>query len=165
MSDLGSSAFGSSQSSSLAGRPAGSVGDVAPCAVAAPRAPSAACADAGVRPAGADVVRQAAAEAVTHERRAEAGRVGALGLPAWGEPSHELIVLLAGLRAAVTRYMGERRDAGVPVERALAEVKVLVREAHVAERWHDPSDAVLGQTVRWAIAAYYDESAHAARAD
>lgn len=156
MSDPNSPAIESSRLQSLADWPAGSVREGASCAAGEPRGSGAVCANGGVGPSGADMVRQAAAATLLHERPAAAGGVEALGLAASTEPSGELTVLLARLCAAVTRFMRERRDAGVPVERALAEVKGLVRDARASERWHDLSDALLGQAVRWAIAAYYE---------
>ena len=93
------------------------------------------------------------------QRLAEADRSAGLwwsggARPADGSP--ELAGLLGGLRAAVTRYVRERREVGVPVERVLVEVKGLVREAQRREGWHDTAGAVQSEVVGWSIAAFYD---------
>ncbi len=82
-------------------------------------------------------------------------------------PSLELVRLLAHLRSTVTRYVSERRAAGVPVERVIPEVKGLVRAAVSCEGWFDPADTLMAQVVRWAITAYYGqpELAHVPRVD
>ena len=61
--------------------------------------------------------------------------------------------------SAVIRFAHERRDLGTPVERLVPEVKGLVREATACEGWCDPTDTLMAQVVRWAIAAYYDDPA------
>jgi hypothetical protein len=67
--------------------------------------------------------------------------------------------LLGNLRSTVDGHVRERREAGLPVERVLREVKGLVREASVLEGWFDPAaaDTLMAQVVRWTIMAYYDE--------
>jgi hypothetical protein len=75
------------------------------------------------------------------------------------EPSLELVRLLDHLRTTLTRYAGDRRDAGAPVERVIAEVKGLVWQAAALEGWGDPTSALMAQAVRWTISAYYDEPA------
>ncbi len=67
--------------------------------------------------------------------------------------------LLRDLRATVVGYVGARRAEGVPIERVLPAVKGFVRVAELREGWCDPADALMGQVVRWAIAAYYDQPA------
>jgi hypothetical protein len=72
-------------------------------------------------------------------------------------PSAQLVGLLGHLRATVDRYVRERREAGLAVERVLPEVKGLVREALVIEGWPDSADTLMAQVVRWTIRAYYDQ--------
>jgi hypothetical protein len=74
-----------------------------------------------------------------------------------GAPSGELMRLLGQLRSTVGCYVRERREAGLPVERVLPEVKGLVREASALEGWCDPADTLMAQVVRWTVVAYYDE--------
>jgi hypothetical protein len=115
------------------------------------------------RPVAREAVREAARhavdEAVTLGVRASAAaltQVGAGGAAATAAPSPALVGHLGHLRATLTRYVGERRAAGAPVERVLPEVKSLVREAAARELWLDTADALMGQVVRWTITAYYD---------
>lgn len=105
------------------------------------------------RPAVRDAARELAAEAATWE--AHEGLAGMLRDDV--QPSLTLLRLMGQLQATVTRYVGERRAAGAPVERVLPEVKGLVREAASAEGWFDPTDALMAQVVRWTIAGYYDQ--------
>ncbi len=117
-----------------------------------------------VREAVREAARQAVDEAVTLGARASAAALGAVALARAGAgdaavtaaPSPALVGHLGHLRATLTRYVGERRDAGAPVERVLPEVKGLVREAAARELWLDTADALMGQVVRWTITAYYD---------
>src|SRR5205085_900167 len=67
----------------------------------------------------------------------------------------ELPELLANLRSSVTRHVGERRAAGVPIARVIPEVRCLVREAESCESVREPSDALLAQVIRWTVAAYF----------
>jgi hypothetical protein len=111
------------------------------------------------REAVRDAARHAVDEAVTlgaRESAAALTRVGAGDAGATAAPSPALVGHLGHLRATLTRYVGERRDAGAPVERVLPEVKGLVREAAARELWLDTADALMGQVVRWTIVAYYD---------
>jgi hypothetical protein len=120
------------------------------------------------RPVAREAVREAAREAVdeavTLGGRASAAALSAAALTPVGAgdvdvtaaPSPALVGHLGHLRATLTRYVGERRDAGAPVERVLPEVKGLVREAAARELWLDTADALMGQVVRWTITAYYD---------
>jgi hypothetical protein len=115
------------------------------------------------RPVAREAVRVAARHAVG-EAVTLGGRESATGLTRAGtgdagaeaDPSPALVGYLGHLRATVTRYVGERRDAGAPVERVLPEVKALVREAATRELWFDTADALVRQVVRWTITAYYD---------
>jgi hypothetical protein len=117
-----------------------------------------------VREAVRDAARHAVDEAMTlgaRESAAALTRVGAGDAGVTAAPSPALVAHLGHLRATLTRYVGERRDAGAPVERVLPEVKALVREAAAREAvarelWPDTADALLGQVVRWTITAYYD---------
>ena len=65
----------------------------------------------------------------------------------------------------MTRLAGDRRDAGVGLDRVVPEVRGIVREAASRERWGDPPEALVAQVVGWAVAAYHDtpRSSHAAR--
>ena len=118
------------------------------------------------RPVAREAVREAARHAVdeaatsrARESAAALSRVGAGDPAATAAPSPALVLHLGHLRATLTRYVGERRDAGAPVERVLPEVKGLVREAAARELWVDTADALMGQVVRWTITAYYDHPA------
>jgi hypothetical protein len=105
-------------------------------------------------PVASEMVRRA----VARVRDAEARRRRALRRAAQDqEPSAELVRLLAQLRASITVHVGRLRDDGVPPERMLPQVKVLVQETMAAEGWQDPSNTLLAQVVRWSIEAYYDE--------
>jgi hypothetical protein len=68
----------------------------------------------------------------------------------------ELARRLGHLRATLTRFVRARRDAGSPVTRVLDELQALVRIATVREAWTDRDDALLGEAVRWTLAAYDD---------
>jgi hypothetical protein len=123
-----------------------------------------------VREAVREAARRAVDEAVTLGARASAvalTRAGAGAAAVAAAPSPALVGHLGHLRATLTRYVGERRDAGAPVERVLPEVKDLVREAAARELWFDTDDALMGQVVRWTIAAYYadPEPSDGSRAD
>lgn len=72
-------------------------------------------------------------------------------------PSAELVRLLGHLRSAVDDHVRERREAGLPVERVLREVKGHVRDASALRGWFDPADSLMARAVRWTIMAYYDE--------
>jgi hypothetical protein len=116
------------------------------------------------RPVLREAVRQVVTETVMRQANARvaSARHGASSAALVPEepteaPSGELVRRLAHLRSTLTRYVSERRDAGIPVERVLPEVKALVREAATAEPWSDPADALMGQVVRWTITAYYDQ--------
>jgi hypothetical protein len=145
---------------------------------AAPAAPAAAAAAArsslaADTPVGGTAAREAmrlaVADAVTRgarERLADlrplgvAGAVAASAAPLGDPvdaPSPELVRRLTHLRSTVSRYARERREAGVPVERVIPEVKGLVREAASGEGWVDPAETLMAEVVRWAITAYYDE--------
>ena len=95
--------------------------------------------------AAAAVTRQAAERVM--ERVVERPRLQADGATARDEPSPELAPLLSHLRSTLASYVGEQREAGVPVERVLVEVKGLVRQAASLERWFDPTDTLMGQAV------------------
>jgi hypothetical protein len=76
--------------------------------------------------------------------------------PADGAPaSPTLARLLDQLRRAVSRYVASRREAGVPVERILPEVKAMVREASAYEQWFDADEALMGEVMGWATTAYH----------
>jgi hypothetical protein len=115
------------------------------------------------RPVAREAVRVAARHAVG-EAGTLGGRESATALTWVGtsdagatvDPSPALVGHLGHLRATVTRYVGERRDAGAPVERVLPEVKDLVREAATRELWFETAEALVRQVVRWTITAYYD---------
>jgi hypothetical protein len=113
-------------------------------------------------------VPRAALEAVSEDaiaRAAQAGpRPAASPLSPAAEPSVELVRLLGRLRTTVTRYVGDRRRAGAPVQRVLPEVRGLVREAVAYEGWYDPGETLMEQVVGWAVAAYYAEPAPAPEA-
>ena len=68
--------------------------------------------------------------------------------------SAHLVDRLRRLRATIAAHVAERRGGGVPVERLLAEVRTLVREAASCEHATDPSDTLLRCTSQWAAAAY-----------
>jgi hypothetical protein len=117
-----------------------------------------------VREADGYAVRSAIAKAATEAMMRDAADRAALERPpmATGDvtsstqaSSADLIALLDQLRAAVARYVAERRVAGAPIERVLPEVKALVREAVAYEGWHDAAEALMGQVVGWTIATYY----------
>jgi hypothetical protein len=87
------------------------------------------------------------------------------------EPSPVLARLLGHLQETVARYVAGRRTEGAPIERVLPEVRCVVREAESAEGPFGASEALMGQVVRWVIAAYQDrpdprqESPSASRTD
>jgi hypothetical protein len=109
-------------------------------------------------PVSPRVAPEMARRAVVRVRDAEARRRRAVRRAAQDqEPSAELVRLLAQLRASITVHVCRLRDEGVPPERMLPQVKVLVRETMASEDWQDPSDTLLAQVVRWSIEAYYDE--------
>jgi hypothetical protein len=115
-------------------------------------------------PVAREAVRVAVAEAVTYQalkRVVDLRGLGTADDAAVAEepgeaPSPELVRLLGHLRSTITRFVCKRREAGVPVERMVPEVKGLVREAASCEAWVDPGDTLVAQVVRWAITAYYD---------
>jgi hypothetical protein len=117
-----------------------------------------------VRETVREAARHAIDEAVTLGARASAAAMTRAGAGDAGaaDALRALVGHLDQLRATLTRYVGERRDAGAPVERVLPEVKGLVREAAAREAaaralWVDTADALVAQVVRWTIAAYYDQ--------
>lgn len=114
-----------------------------------------------VREADGHAVQRAATDAVSQdaaERAAQAGRLPmAPRITAPEQPSADLARLLGHLRTTVARYVGDRRQAGAPIQRVLPEVKGLVREAVAYEAWYDPAEALMQQVVGWTIAAYYAE--------
>jgi hypothetical protein len=110
------------------------------------------------RPDGRPVVRETARDVVlAATREASTRRPHAEGAGVLDAPSAELVGLLGRLRSTVGRHVRARREDGLPVERALSEVKGLVREASALDGWYDSADALMAHVVRWAIAAYYDE--------
>jgi hypothetical protein len=113
--------------------------------------------------AAQSAIRNAATRAVTRdaaEREAIERRPVATGDAAPArQTSADLTGLLEQLRTAVVCYVGERREAGAPIQRVLPEVKALVREAVAYEGWHDPAAALMPQVVGWTIAAFYDAPA------
>jgi hypothetical protein len=60
------------------------------------------------------------------------------------------------LRAAVTAYVRDLRDDGLPSERVVVLVKSAIREATPPEL--DPSEArqLMADAVRWTVEAYYE---------
>jgi hypothetical protein len=126
-----------------------------PLAVPHPSAPPATVGD---RPVDRPVVRETARHVALAAAR-EASKRGPLAdaARALDAPSAELVRLLGQLRSTVGRHVGERREAGLPVERVLSEMQGLVREASALEGWFDPADALVAQVVRWTIMAYYDD--------
>jgi hypothetical protein len=76
--------------------------------------------------------------------------------PAHATRSPALAGLLGQLRATLARYVGERRDAGLPVERVVPEVTALVRQATACEGWHDSAGALMTRVVGWTVAVYHD---------
>jgi hypothetical protein len=84
--------------------------------------------------------------------------VGATPDAALVAPSAELALLLARLQEAVAQYVAARRADGTPMERVLPEVQCVVREAESADGTFAGSEALLGQVMRWAVAAYRDEA-------
>jgi hypothetical protein len=110
-------------------------------------------------------VRETARHAVLAAGRAASTR-GPLADPeVLDAPSAELVRRLAHLRSTIDRYVRERREAGLSVERVVGEVRCLVRETESCEAWRDPADTLMAQAVRWTIEAYYDdpELAHVPR--
>jgi hypothetical protein len=118
------------------------------------------------RPDDRPVLRETARHVALAAAR-EASTRGPLADPAatLEAPSAELQRLLGHLRSTLGRYVRQRREAGLPVERVLPEVKGLVREASALAGWFDPADTLMAQVVRWTITAYYGdpELAHVPR--
>ena len=63
--------------------------------------------------------------------------------------------LFGHLQTSLARYVGERRDAGLSVERVVPEVQALVREAMLGEGCRDAGDTLMARVVRWTVAAYH----------
>ena len=106
-----------------------------------------------------DAVRHTVEQELRERERAAMGPGTAESAPApVGDtvPSAALVHLLQHLRSTVAAYVASRRAAGAALERVLPEVKCLVREAASCEQWHDPSDTLMAQVVRWTIDAYYE---------
>jgi hypothetical protein len=70
-------------------------------------------------------------------------------------PSLELVRLLDHLRTALTAFVCVLRDEGCSVERVLAQVQGLVREAAALDGV-EPVDRLTHHVVRWTIETYYD---------
>jgi hypothetical protein len=70
-------------------------------------------------------------------------------------PSFELVRLLDHLRTVLAAFVGAQRDEGRPVERVLAQVQWLVREAAALDGV-EPMDRLTHHVVRWTIQTYYD---------
>ena len=62
----------------------------------------------------------------------------------------------AELRDAIGRYARSARDAGVPPERLIVAVKMLVRDVALAEMREWFRGVLTDRAVAWAIEAYYD---------
>ena len=65
--------------------------------------------------------------------------------------------LVAQLHATISAYVRERRAADVALDRVLREVRDLVRDAELLEGRPDELGVLMGQVVRWTIAAYFDD--------
>ena len=120
-----------------------------------------------VPPRDRQVARPVASEAVWRSvsaiRDAQARRLRTLApwrrrdddADAEGAPSLELVRLLDHLRTALTAFVCVLRDEGCPVERVLAQVQGLVREAAALDGV-EPVDRLTHHVVRWTIETYYD---------
>jgi hypothetical protein len=75
------------------------------------------------------------------------------------EPLADLVRCRPQLRASVTDYVDGLRRGGLPVERTLEKVQLIVREVEAGEGWDDAGGAIMSHVVRWSIEAYYDDPA------
>jgi hypothetical protein len=97
-------------------------------------------------------VRDSVRRAITEVR-------GVHGVRGGDEPVADLVRCRGHLRTSVADYVGTLRRGGVPVERTLEKVQLLVREVEAGEGWADTTDALMTHVVRWSIQAYYDDPA------
>ena len=70
--------------------------------------------------------------------------------------AHVTLALRAQLRASVTAYVRRLRNDGMPPEKALVEVKAVVREATPPELAVVESRLLMGEVVQWSIETYYE---------
>ena len=116
----------------------------------------------GDHPVARHVATDAVRRSVTAIHEAQARRRRATGLWCMPDdetdddaPSFELVRLLDHLRTALATFVGAQRDEGRPVERVLAQVQGLVREAALLDGF-EPMDRLTHHVVRWTIQTYYD---------
>lgn len=88
-------------------------------------------------------------------RRAGAAARAVAPLPA--TEAADLDGVVARLHATVSAYVWERRAADIALDRVLREVRDLVHDAELLEGLPDELGVLMGQVVRWTIAAYVDD--------